>query len=67
MGTECLWEVFWELRDTQAAGFAGPERIGFKDILSWQMVREAKLPAGMVDLILAMDVAYLTEYYKDKK
>ncbi len=63
-GTEHIWNIFWELRGTARIGFNGPERLSFLDIDAWERVRGLKLESFIVDLIVAMDVAFMNERYR---
>lgn len=66
--TGFVWEVFWELRRSVKAGFGGGECIGFMEIDAWQRVRDFRLGNFIVDMLLAMDRAYLAEVNKpDRK
>ena len=63
-GTEYIWDIFWELRGSAHVGFGGPERLSFADIDAWERVRELKLASFVIDLIVAMDVAFINERYR---
>lgn len=65
---EFVWDVFWEMRNCQASGMSGPERINFREIHAWQEVREYRLDNVVVDMILKMDAAYVAGWHStDKK
>lgn len=59
-----IWEIFWELRGSSRNGFSGPENLGFMEMDAWQRVRGLKLHNWMVDIILAMDAAYMAEWHR---
>lgn len=64
-GTEHIWQTFWELRDTARMGFSGPERLSFFDLDAWMRVRDLKLPGWFIDMIMAMDMAYMNERFRN--
>lgn len=58
---EFVWEVFWEIRRGIKSGFGGAEAMGFMEIDAWQRVRSFRLGNQIVDMLLAMDAAYMRE------
>lgn len=62
--TEHIWNTFWELRKCGREGFSGPLRLCFTEIDSWERVRGIRLENFVLDMILSMDDAYLTEWHK---
>ena len=65
-GSQFVWEIFWELRNAAAQGFSGPMRLCFNDLAAWQQVRGVRLGNFVVDMLLAMDAAYMAEWNKKK-
>lgn len=63
---EFVWEIFWELRNHTKSGFSGPESLSFLELAAWQRIRGFELDPPVIDMILAMDSAYLTEWHKEK-
>ena len=63
---EFVWKIFWELRERGKSGFAGAEALGFMELDAWQRVRGVELAGPVVDMILAMDGAYLAEWRREE-
>lgn len=66
-GTEFVWEVYWELRNTAPSGFNGPVRLCFGDFDAWQRVRGVHLSNVVIDMLLQMDAVYISEWYKEQQ
>lgn len=64
-GTDFIWDVFWELRNTVPSGFNGPVRLSFHDFDAWQRVRGVRLTNNVIDAFLEMDTAYINEWYRE--
>lgn len=62
-----VWQIFWELREHCKSGFSGPESLGFFELDAWQRVRGFRLGNHVVDLIMAMDAAYMSEWRRQDK
>lgn len=67
LGSEFVWDVFWELRNSSPSGFSGPERLTFLEMDAWQRLRGHKLDNLTIDILLKMDSAYMAEWHKDQK
>lgn len=65
-GFRHVWDIFWELRSHSKSGFSGPENISFADLDAWQRVRGERLGNNYVDMILAMDSAYMAEWARQE-
>lgn len=54
-----LWQIFGELSSTRTYHMAGPNPIAYSEIVAWQRLFDWKLERHHLDLILAMDRAFL--------
>lgn len=57
-----IWEIFWEMRNHSKGGFNGPEVLSFPEIDAWERIRGFRLDNWVVDMILAMDLAYMRKW-----
>lgn len=64
-GSDFIWDIFWEMRNSAPSGFSGPVRLSFQDFDAWQRVRGVKLGNNVIDAFLAMDIAYINEWYRE--
>lgn len=64
-GSDFIWDIFWEIRNSVPTGFNGPVRLSFQDFDAWQRVRGVKLGNYVVDAFLQMDIVYITEWYRE--
>lgn len=61
-----LWQIFGELSSTRTYHMAGPNPIAYSEIMAWQNLFDWKLERHHLDLILAMDRAYLDRAYSQR-
>lgn len=57
-GAECIWSWFCDLAAGRGGGF-GPAAISWMEVAAWQTLRRTQLADWELDLIRALDNAYL--------
>lgn len=57
---EHLWAWFWQLRTANPSAGFGPAPLSFGEMDAWQRVTGNQLEPWQVDVLLAMDAAFLT-------
>jgi hypothetical protein len=63
-GGELLWKWFMALHKTRQAGMAGPQPISFTEMQSYARLTNQHIEPRHVDILVAMDQAYLETVYK---
>lgn len=58
-GGAMLWTWFNELSRTRSMHAAGPNPISFEDLAAYVTLRQLEIGQHHIDILLAMDVAYL--------
>lgn len=64
---EHLWVWFWQLRTANPSAGFGPTPLSFGEMDAWQRVTGNRLAPWQVDVLLAMDAAFLAAQPKQAK
>lgn len=56
-----VWNWFWRLNSRRAYGEAGPLPLTYTEVQSWSRLTRSEVRPDEVEMIIAMDDAYLSE------